>query len=62
MSKEDKSCPFVPEMSRKTNRDHAKKKQCPMVEERVIAEYLTTLLTPMMTSYKCCHGRDSTYS
>jgi len=27
-------------MSRKTNRDHAKKKQRPMVEDQVIAEHL----------------------
>ena len=37
-------------MSRKTNRDHAKKKQRPMVEDQVIAEHLTTLLSPAMTS------------
>jgi hypothetical protein len=37
-------------MSRKTNRDHAKKKQRPMVEDRVIAEHLTALLTPTITS------------
>jgi hypothetical protein len=37
-------------MSRKTNRDHAKKKQRPMVEDRVIAEHLTELLTPTITS------------
>ncbi len=37
-------------MSRKTNRDHAKKKQRPMVEDPVIAEHLTSLLTPAMKS------------
>ncbi len=37
-------------MSRKTNRDHAKKQQRPMVEDRVIAEHLTALLTPTMKS------------
>jgi hypothetical protein len=37
-------------MSRKTNRDHAKKKQRPMVEDRVIAEKLTALLTPTIKS------------
>ncbi len=37
-------------MSRKTNRDHAKKKQRPMVEDQVIAEHLTSLLTPAMKS------------
>jgi Transposase DDE domain len=37
-------------MSRKTNHDHAKKKQRPMVEDRVIAEHLTGLLTPTITS------------
>jgi hypothetical protein len=37
-------------MSRKPNRDHAKKKQRPMVEDRVIAEHLTALLTPTITS------------
>ena len=37
-------------MSRKTNRDHAKKKQRPMVEDQVIAEHLTNLLTPAMKS------------
>jgi hypothetical protein len=37
-------------MSRKTNRDHAKKKQRPMVEDQVIAEHLTTLLTPSIRS------------
>ena len=37
-------------MSRKTHRDHAKKQQRPMVEDRVIAEHLTALLTPTMKS------------
>jgi hypothetical protein len=33
-------------MPRKITRDHAKKTQRPMVEDRVIAEHLTALLTP----------------
>jgi hypothetical protein len=33
-------------MSRESNRDHAQRKQRPMVEDKVIAEYLTSLLTP----------------
>ena len=37
-------------MSRKTNRDHAKRKQRPMVEDQAIAEHLTSLLTPTITS------------
>ncbi len=37
-------------MPRKITRDHAKKKQRPMVEDRVIAEHLTALLTPAITS------------
>jgi hypothetical protein len=37
-------------MSRKTNRDHAKRKQRPMVEDQVIAEHLTALLTPTLKS------------
>ena len=37
-------------MPRKITRDHAKKKQRPMVEDRVIAEHLTGLLTPAITS------------
>ena len=36
--------------SKRLNRDHAKKKQRPMVEDRVIAEHLTALLTPTITS------------
>ena len=36
--------------SRKTNRDHAKKKQRPMVEDEVIAQQLSALLTPAITS------------
>ncbi len=36
--------------SKKTNRDHAKKKQRPMVEDEVIAEQLERLLTPAMTN------------
>ncbi|QFS51332.1 hypothetical protein [Nostoc sphaeroides] len=36
--------------SRKTNRDHAKKKQRPMVEDQVIAEQLERLLTPAITN------------
>ncbi len=37
-------------MPRKITRDHAKKQQRPMVEDRVIAEHLTALLTPTITS------------
>jgi len=37
-------------MPRKITRDHAKKKQRPMVEDRVIAENLTALLTPTIKS------------
>jgi hypothetical protein len=37
-------------MSRKTNRDHAKKKQRPMLEDKVIAEQLTALFKPVITS------------
>ncbi len=37
-------------MSRKTNRDHAKKKQRPMVEDKAIALQLEALLTPAITS------------
>ena len=36
--------------SRKTNRDHAKKKHRPMVEDEVIAEQLERLLTPAITN------------
>ena len=36
--------------SKRLNRDHAKKTQRPMVEDRVIAEHLTALLTPTITS------------
>ena len=38
-------------MSR-TNRDHAKKKQRPRMEDAVIAEQLKTLLIPVMTGQK----------
>jgi hypothetical protein len=37
-------------MNRKPLRDHAKKKQRPMVEDGVIAEHLTSLLTPAIKS------------
>ena len=37
-------------MPRKITRDHAEKTQRPMVEDRVIAEQLTALLTPAITS------------
>lgn len=37
-------------MSRKTNRDHAKKKQRPMVEDKAVASQLEALLTPAITS------------
>lgn len=36
--------------SRKSNRDHAKKKQRPMVEDEVITEQLEALLTPAITN------------
>lgn len=36
--------------SRKTNQDHAKKKQRPMVEDEVIAFQLEALLTPAITN------------
>jgi hypothetical protein len=36
--------------SRKTNRDHAKKTQRPMVEDEVIASQLEALLTPAITA------------
>lgn len=36
--------------SKRLNRDHAKKTQRPMVEDRVIAEHLTALLTPTIRS------------
>ena len=36
--------------SKRLNRDHAKKTQRPMVEDQVIAEQLTALLTPTMKS------------
>ena len=36
-------------VSRKTNRDHAKKTNRPMVEEEVIASQLEALLTPAIT-------------
>ena len=35
--------------SRKTNRDHAKKTQRPMVEDEIIADQLEALLTPAIT-------------
>jgi len=38
-------------MSR-ANRDHAKKKQRPMIEDAVIAEQLETLLIPPITAQK----------
>ena len=36
--------------TKKLNRDHAKKKQRPMVEDEVIADQLLTLLTPAITA------------
>ena len=36
-------------VSRKTNRDHAKKTQRPMVEDEVIAQQLEALITPAIT-------------
>ena len=41
-------------MSR-TNRDHAKKNQRPMIEDAVIAEQLETLLIPTITAQKGCY-------
>ena len=35
--------------SRKTNRNHAKKTQRPMVEDEIIADQLEALLTPAIT-------------
>ncbi len=46
-------------MPRKITRDHAKKTQRPMVEDRVIAEHLTALLTPTITSQSRCLGARS---
>ena len=37
-------------MSKRLNRDHAKKTQRPMVEDEVIANQLEALLTPAITS------------
>jgi hypothetical protein len=37
-------------MSRKNNRDHAKRKQRPMVEDEAIASQLEALLTPAITA------------
>ncbi len=36
--------------SRKSNRDHAKKQQRPMIEDEVIAAQLEQLLTPAITA------------
>ncbi|WP_041639533.1 hypothetical protein [Trichormus azollae] len=36
--------------SQKTNRDHGKRKQRPMVEDEVIAQQLEILLTPAITN------------
>ena len=36
--------------NKRLNRDHAKKTQRPMVEDQAIAEHLTALLTPVITS------------
>ena len=36
--------------SKRLNRDHTKKTQRPMVEDRVIAEHLTALFTPIIAS------------
>ncbi len=38
--------------TRTTNRDHAKKKQRPMIEDEVIAQQLEALLTPAMLNQK----------
>ena len=45
--------------SKRRNRDHAKRTQRPMVEDRVIAEHLTALLTPTITSGSRCLGARS---
>lgn len=37
-------------VSRKTNRDHAKKTNRPMVEDQVVASQLEALLTPAITA------------
>jgi hypothetical protein len=37
-------------VSRKTNRDHAKKTNRPMVEDEVVASHLEALLTPAITA------------
>ena len=37
-------------MSRKTNRDHAKKQQRPMMEDEEIAKQLEDLVSPAITS------------
>jgi hypothetical protein len=34
--------------SRKTNRDHAKQQQCPMLEDEVVAAQLEALVTPAL--------------
>lgn len=36
--------------TKRLNPDHAKKTQRPMVEDRIIAEHLTNLLTPTIKS------------
>ncbi len=46
--------------SKRLNRDHAKRTQRPMVEDRVIAEHLTALLTPTITSQSRCRSRIGT--
>ncbi len=45
--------------NKRLNRDHAKKTQRPMVEDRVIAEQLTALLTPTIKSQSRCLGARS---
>jgi hypothetical protein len=51
--------------SKKTNRDHAKKKQRPMVEDEVIAKQLSRLLTAAITNqenyYRKLGLRDRNY-
>jgi hypothetical protein len=39
-------------MSKRLNRDHAKKTQRPMVEDEVIANQLEALLTPAITNMR----------
>ena len=40
----------MPQRKRRTNRDHAKKQQRPMLEEEIIAKQLEDLLSPAITT------------